>query len=443
MPEPFVDVIVWCFLSGFLLLIANVLAQHAPQNTVLWWTILFLTLVPFITLPVVFTQVMSIPEVLLLGEFQSAFTQVGTVFPTGDNGALYTSRAMIILVLAYLFVFTLKLTRFCKQYCALCRLCQSATETQRLGFKVYQLPLNCSPFVSGLLRPRIYVPQQFFDFPQTEQQVLLCHELSHIQNRDHISVLVWRLITIVCWFNPFIRKMEKGFVKAMEYRCDLNTIKSHNISPVQYARALLNGFKLASTPSANVVSCFTAGQFDARDNKRRLQLILQPQKSMGALLLSAIIAALFTSLTWANTLFDESIVQETDGEIRWTYPLADLNVTSPYGHVSRLRNYRKHGGVDFGVPEGTPVTPVAEGVVTIADNSTLSSKYGNVILVEHSNGYQSLYAHLNEIRVKPGMKVYKGQTIGSVGATGMATGPHLHLEILNNERRIDLLTVLD
>lgn len=443
MPELFVEVCVWWFLSGFLLLIANKLAYHAPQNTALWWSKLGLTLVPFLNLPFVFTQVLTVPEILLLEEFQSAFTQVGSLALTTEHGSLYASEAMIILVLVYLLVLTLKLIRFFKQYRVLHRLCQSAIETQVQDFKVYQLPLNCSPFVAGLLEPKIYVPQKFCDFPQAEQKVLLCHELSHIQNRDHIAVLVWRMITIICWLNPFIRQMEKGFVRAMEYRCDLNTIKKHNIAPVCYARALVNGFKVASTATSNVVTCFTVGQFEAKDNKRRLKLILHPKKSMGALVLGVIIAALFASLTWANTLFDEGIGQDAYGEIRWAYPLADLNVTSPYGHVSRLRNYRRHGGVDFGVPEGTPVTPVADGVVTIADNSTLSSKYGNVILVTHSSGYQSLYAHLDEIRVKPGMKVYKGQTIGLVGATGMATGPHLHLEILNNEQRIDPFTVLD
>jgi murein DD-endopeptidase MepM/ murein hydrolase activator NlpD len=101
-----------------------------------------------------------------------------------------------------------------------------------------------------------------------------------------------------------------------------------------------------------------------------------------------------------------------------------------------LQTLRAHRGVDYGAPHGTPVRSVADGEVEFAG---WQSGYGNVVKVQHGGERSTLYAHLSRIDVRKGQTIEQGQRIGSVGATGWATGPHLHFEFQVNGRHVDPL----
>ena len=91
-----------------------------------------------------------------------------------------------------------------------------------------------------------------------------------------------------------------------------------------------------------------------------------------------------------------------------------------------------HGwnGIDIGAPRGTPVYAAANGTVLIArNNGAWNGGYGNYVVITHSNGSQTLYSHMRSAVALPGQSVVSGQLIGYVGATGRATGPHLHFEV--------------
>lgn len=94
-----------------------------------------------------------------------------------------------------------------------------------------------------------------------------------------------------------------------------------------------------------------------------------------------------------------------------------------------LHKWRAHLGTDYGAVTGTPVRTVGDGVVEFAGEQ---NGFGNVVIVKHNNTDQTLYAHLSRIDVRPGQGVSQGQKIGAVGATGWATGPHLHFEFRVN-----------
>jgi len=85
---------------------------------------------------------------------------------------------------------------------------------------------------------------------------------------------------------------------------------------------------------------------------------------------------------------------------------------------------RPHSGVDVVAPTGTPVVACAAGVIALAHQDMFFT--GRTVLIDHGHGLISAYAHLDDIRVKPGERVAKGARIGSVGKTGRVTGPHLH-----------------
>ena len=88
-----------------------------------------------------------------------------------------------------------------------------------------------------------------------------------------------------------------------------------------------------------------------------------------------------------------------------------------------------HRAIDIGARTGTPVTSSDAGYVIASKTGGWNNGYGNMVMVDHGNGYVTLYAHLNSIYVRQGENVSKGQQIGTVGNTGNSTGPHLHFEV--------------
>ncbi|OQY68571.1 MAG: hypothetical protein B6D46_02710 [Polyangiaceae bacterium UTPRO1] len=124
------------------------------------------------------------------------------------------------------------------------------------------------------------------------------------------------------------------------------------------------------------------------------------------------------------------------------YPVAYRKITSNYTGARFhpvLHRMRPHRGVDFSAPAGTPIRAVASGVVTFAGRS---GRYGNHIEIEHQQPYATSYSHLQKFArgVRAGTMVRKGQVIGFVGASGMATGPHLHFMLFENGAYVDPLT---
>ncbi|MCG5469129.1 M23 family metallopeptidase [Micromonospora sp. LAH09] len=107
----------------------------------------------------------------------------------------------------------------------------------------------------------------------------------------------------------------------------------------------------------------------------------------------------------------------------WVDPMPGAAVTSCYGQ----RWGTLHAGIDLALPSGTPIRAAAAGTVTQAGDA--SDGYGNSVFVDHGNGYLTHYAHQSRIAVTVGQKVKAGQVIGYEGATGDATGPHLHFEV--------------
>ena len=99
------------------------------------------------------------------------------------------------------------------------------------------------------------------------------------------------------------------------------------------------------------------------------------------------------------------------------------------------RTVQHHDGLDFAAPPGTEIFATGDGTVTKAVRSNRG--YGNRVEIDHGYGYETLYAHLNEIKVSRGDEIKRGELIGTVGNTGMSSAPHLHYEVHKNGRPID------
>ncbi len=114
----------------------------------------------------------------------------------------------------------------------------------------------------------------------------------------------------------------------------------------------------------------------------------------------------------------------------------DGRLSSPFG-LRRFFNGEErnaHSGLDFAVGLGTLVKAPADGVVTIVADYFFN---GKTVFVDHGQGFITMYCHLSSFQVKAGDTVTRGQSIGKVGATGRATGPHLHWNVSLNNARVD------
>ena len=99
------------------------------------------------------------------------------------------------------------------------------------------------------------------------------------------------------------------------------------------------------------------------------------------------------------------------------------------------RAMREHHGVDYLIPEGTPVFATADGVVKSLSEKNTS--HGKAITIDHGNGYETSYSHLLDIRVKKGQSVKRGDIIALSGNSGLSFAPHLHYEVIYNSMRVD------
>ncbi len=110
---------------------------------------------------------------------------------------------------------------------------------------------------------------------------------------------------------------------------------------------------------------------------------------------------------------------------RFVWPVSDGRVSSGFGR----RGNGDHDGIDIAAPRGTPVRASRDGVVVFSDRLR---GYGYVIIIEHSDGYATVYGHNDSNLVKAGTRVKQGQVIARLGMSGRTSGPNLHFEVRKN-----------
>lgn len=135
--------------------------------------------------------------------------------------------------------------------------------------------------------------------------------------------------------------------------------------------------------------------------------------------------------------FDE---EQTESDVAAAIPVSGT-VTSYFGNREHpiYSGDSFHGGVDIAADEGTDICAVLDGTVTESGTAEMA---GNYIKIEHADGSETLYCHCSELYVSEGETVSKGDVIAAVGQTGLATGPHLHLELHIDGESVDPLNNL-
>ena len=138
---------------------------------------------------------------------------------------------------------------------------------------------------------------------------------------------------------------------------------------------------------------------------------------------------------------DSNTLKNALGELFMLPIQAKFRWSSPFGYrIDPIANVKSfHTGTDMACPTGTPILAAMSGKVVTAGQNRI---YGNYVIIDHQNGYQTVYAHMSKIIATKGQWVSQGTRIGLVGSTGYSTGPHLHFTVYKNGNLIDPQTVL-
>lgn len=168
--------------------------------------------------------------------------------------------------------------------------------------------------------------------------------------------------------------------------------------------------------------------------ERQIQNILQTYYSNDSGHIASILDQnRFKHISSAKTKLDRSRIYEDVSTPASTIEHMP-NILPVIGVITKRFDNRQHKGIDFAAPKGEPVYSTAYGTVVFAGEK---GDLGLMAIIDHGNGYSSVYGHMGSLFVKKGLPVKKGETIGTVGITGNTTGPHLHYEVRLDNVQVD------
>ncbi len=303
--------------------------------------------------------------------------------------------------------------------------------------------------VYGYFRPVVVMPDTLLDRISIADAALMgAHEMAHVKRGDVVLFALCSAVKAVFWFNPFMHRICARATLAAEQGADA-LVLARGVDRRQYAHCFVQGLRLAAGAqgrfAGELIPSFTP--FDKRSRRERLDAILtgSPEKPLigfaGKLGLAASAAAA------AGLAFAQAAFAVTPPEPRDALTVAPVEgkITSTFGEKRRLfgEDLPAHNGVDIKAARGEPVRAAGGGkVIDATDRYNDEDAWGKVVVIDHGHGLVTRYAHLDSYAVRKGARVDAGDVIGAVGATGKATGPHLHFEVIVDGDLIDPSPVL-
>lgn len=367
----------------------------------------------------------------LENSFQNEFIQINEV------EMQTTSFSFLSLLIGLYFTgFSIALLRLIKHVFHLVKLIQ-ANEIKIIdGFKIVSINENSSPY--SFFGYIFLNPQSM---TQSEQNHVLLHESIHARQVHSLDLIFVELIKALLWFNPFIYLIKRSLIEMHEYLADRECLKE-GIDEISYQTALLKNVE------SQMMFALTSS-FNSSLTLKRIKMIKKINTSQFAnlKLLLVIPVILISLLSFSFTETPESLIE---GNFDTYYPSNDIvfpikagnKIFISAGYGERIHPISKkkifHKGMDIAAPKGTAIVAVWSGVVRkVKVNFEQGKSYGRFIIVDHENGMSSLYSQMESYAVKEGQKISKGDVIGTVGSSGMSTGPHLHFELKKEGKHVN------
>ncbi|SEO03547.1 BlaR1 peptidase M56 [Duganella sp. CF517] len=328
------------------------------------------------------------------------------------------------------------------------------SEIGRSRLAVMETEAAVSPMLIGLRRPILLLPRHLREFGADQQQMIVAHELHHWRARDPLCLGVSTVLQTVFWFNPALRWLAARMTWALELACDQRVLAGRpQQQRKRYAAALLRQWQAqaAMPPGGGLAFGGIHGDTIAARILHMQKTSLPALGTAAAWTVAALMAAVLAAGAMLQPALAFNVERQATAEpaaadnaapaAAWRQPLDRMRVSGFFG-VRRAISDKPHPGIDLAAPKGTPIHAAAAGTVIAAGELAENhGRYGTSVIIE-TGARQTLYAHLNSVAVKPGDRVTAGQSIGTVGETGFASGPHLHFEVRQDDRTIDPATLL-
>ncbi len=312
---------------------------------------------------------------------------------------------------------------------------------------IYQSERAGTAFILGVIRPKIYIP---YGLSSNELYMSIIHERSHISRRDHLVKPLGFIIAAVYWFNPLVWLAYVLLCRDIELACDEKVIKKIGYDKKKdYSQALLN----LSIPRKYISACPVA--FGEVGINERIKNVLTMKKGKKiiiavALAICAVLAICFltypkmsknnsgevagvqASEETAESKAEDVDVATNDESVNIVITdISDLVIGN--GIITRQFS-EEHQGVDISAEEGTAVVSIYDGSV---EEIGSNEEEGNYIIIKNDKGCTLKYSHLKEAsNVSEGDRVNAGTEVGKVGSTGKSTGPHVHIEIMDEQGKL-------
>ena len=302
-----------------------------------------------------------------------------------------------------------------------------------------------------------------FNYEAGERLQILTHEASHIRHRHSFERISLSILRSVFWFNPFFWMAEKDLEEVQEWEADKDVLNEGYELDTYRTTIFKQLFGYNPDISCGLNHSLT---------KQRFIMMTQSRRGKGAWIrlaatLPAIAAAFFafgcgTKEAKASTDFSTDLTNGTEQTYLPMCPPCDASVSNSFGARTDASGAGTHQGIDYVLNEGDPVYAAADGEIS---SITRDDSNGLMLVLNHSDGIETRYAHLSKIqivshlKIEGGMmtvnntynlitdgdhsnqkisgKVNRGQLIGYAGSTGRATGPHLHFEVRKDGKPVD------
>jgi murein DD-endopeptidase MepM/ murein hydrolase activator NlpD len=273
---------------------------------------------------------------------------------------------------------------------------------------------------------------------------LLQHEFVHAQQKHSIDVILLELILVFQWFNPFMYRYRRAFKEIHEYLADRGVMKVSN-DRIAYQKLILD--QIEKSFKVNLAS-----HFNYSLTKNRIKMITRINSSKAAKLkllfivpFTVFLLSAFTTEKATEKVFNMVQLQNSDhpAKIPSIFPVkrvAGVEISASFGKMIDpfTKKERMHKGMDVKAPMGTPIYATADGMVRKVEMNHVEGKsYGRYIIVDHEDGFSTLYSMLSKYKVKEGQEVNQGDIIGYIGSSGRSTGPHLHYEVMKDGENVD------
>jgi len=425
-------------------------------------------------------------------ESKSTFFSSDTVSKLFSRAMKYAGTFSTPYAIIVLLIFASQLLQYIR-YCT--RLLKSAVKLDKdccgflqKGIGVYKSGIVTSPILIHVPKPVILLPDT--PISDNELNTVMLHEGCHIKHRDFAVKVIMLIVKCVHFYNPAIYLIARDIEKECEICCDMKAVSGLNENERK------NYIKCVLSLADGAVSSreFIFGLNGAKKElERRFNMILNNNESsvrkkaiLAAVCYGIAICTLLAGGVFAGNVLNEDkkeepvkanapikdseeisqdstnysdeseassfqapmasftpvISQDNSGDVSYTSDdgstpkLIAVTITEPFANPEISYGYGdKHNGIDYKAEKGTEIKCGIDGFIT---NSGYDSEKGNYVEVKSNKGEVSLkYCHLDSIYVKTNDSVKAGDIIGTVGNTGMSTGPHLHFEVEVCEKNIN------